>query len=112
MPYIRPQENGYRTDVRNLSFTNADNAGLRIIAEDVLSFSSHHNLLEDFDYGNTKGQQHTIDIVPKNKVWIHIDYKQVGVGGDDSWSKNALDKDKYQIDPGTSNMSFTISPMN
>ena len=81
VPYIRPQENGYRTDVRNLSFTNADNAGLRIMAEDVPSFSSRQNPLEDFDYGNTKGQQHTIDIVTKNKVWIHIDYKQVGLGG-------------------------------
>ncbi|RRQ47990.1 DUF4981 domain-containing protein [Maribacter algicola] len=111
VPYIRPQENGYRTDVRFLSFTNAGNSGLRIEAEDVLSFSSHHNPLEDFDYGNTKGQQHTIDIVPKDKVWLHVDYKQVGVGGDDSWSKNALAKDKYQINPSLTKMSFSMSPM-
>lgn len=111
VPYIRPQENGYRTDVRKLFFTNAENQGLNIKAKDILSFSAHHNPLEDFDYGNTKGQQHTIDIVPQDKVWLHIDYKQVGVGGDDSWSKNALAKEDYQIDPNMCKMSFSMSPV-
>lgn len=111
VPYIRPQENGYRTDVRMVSFTNTKDKSLVIKSKDYFSFSAHHNPLEDFDYGNTKGQQHTIDIMPKNKVWIHIDYKQVGVGGDDSWSKNALANKEYQIDASSCKINFTLSPV-
>ena len=39
VPYIRPQENGYRTDVRSLSFTNQNGKVIKILANNVFSFS-------------------------------------------------------------------------
>lgn len=110
VPYIRPQENGYRTDVRWVSFQKKEGQGIRFIANNSISFSAHKNPLEDFDPGNTKGQRHTIDITPKNNVWLHIDYKQTGVGGDNSWDKRALAHKAYQIDPKNCSFSFTIKP--
>jgi beta-galactosidase len=108
VPYIRPQENGYRTAVRDVCFTNNKARGVKFTSEDLMSFSAHHNPLEDFDPGNTKAQRHTIDINPKDKIWIHIDYKQSGVGGNDSWSKNGLANDEYKIQANKCTYSFTI----
>ncbi|MGJ8734788.1 MAG: glycoside hydrolase family 2 TIM barrel-domain containing protein, partial [Cellulophaga sp.] len=61
-PYIRPQENGYRTDVRWLTFTNKEGIGIRIEGPQLLSFSAHHQYNDDFDAGKEKQQRHTIDI--------------------------------------------------
>ncbi|MFH4969453.1 glycoside hydrolase family 2 TIM barrel-domain containing protein [Gaetbulibacter sp. M240] len=110
VPYIRPQENGYRTDVRWVSFQKKEGQGIRFTANNSISFSAHKNPLEEFDPGNTKGQRHTIDITPKNKVWLHIDYKQTGVGGDNSWDKRALAHKPYRIDAKNCSFSFTINP--
>jgi len=109
VPYIRPQENGYRTEVREVSFTDGSN-GIEVTADQVISFSAHHNPMEDYDPGNKKAQRHTIDIQPKNKVYVHIDYMQTGVGGDNSWSKSALPHKEYRIDPLKCNYRFTMKP--
>lgn len=110
VPYIRPQENGYRTDVRTVQFTNSDNSGIKFEAANLLSFSAHRNPLEDFDPGNTKKQTHSIDIKPKEYIWLHIDSKQTGVGGDDSWSKDGLANPEYRIKEKDYEFSFSIKP--
>lgn len=111
VPYIRPQENGYRTDVRNISLTNKEGKGIEIEADDAISFSALPNPMEDFDPGSVKAQRHSIDIVPKDKVWLHIDFMQAGVGGDDSWSKNGLANKEYRINPNECTFGFTLSPI-
>lgn len=112
VPYIRPQENGYRTDVRELVLANAVNEQISIIADELLSFSAHHFPLEDLDPGNAKTQTHTIDVKPKGKTWLHIDYMQMGVGGDDSWSKNGLANEEYRIKPENCAFGFTLQFVN
>jgi beta-galactosidase len=111
VPYIRPQENGYRTDVRHVSFSNEKGNGITFNADNTISFSAHHNPMEDFDPGNTKAQRHTIDIQPKDKIWLHIDYKQTGIGGDNSWDKNGLANKEYRVKPNQCQFSFTIKPL-
>ena len=84
-PYIRPQENGNKTDVRWLSLTNAEGHGLLVVGDPVLDFSAHHFLPEDFDPGPKKTQRHAIDLERRDLVTLNLDYKQMGVGGDTSW---------------------------
>lgn len=84
-PYIRPQENGYKTDTRWITFTNESGNGIKVTAEDLVSFSAHHQYNDDFDAGEDKRQRHTTDIEKRDLVSINIDYKQMGVGGDTSW---------------------------
>ncbi|GAA4279620.1 glycoside hydrolase family 2 TIM barrel-domain containing protein [Gaetbulibacter aestuarii] len=110
VPYIRPQENGYRTDNRFVTLEDQDHHGVTFDAAGVFSFSVHNNPISDFDPGNTKAQRHSIDIKPKDKIWLSIDYMQRGVGGDDSWSKAALANKEYQIDPEKCAYSFIIKP--
>ena len=93
--YIRPQENGYKTDVRWLSLTNKDGRGLMIEGVQPICFSAINNRTEDLDPGLTKKQQHPTDIKPRNEVYLNIDLKQRGVGGDNSWG--ALPHQPYRL---------------
>jgi beta-galactosidase len=87
-PYIRPQENGYKTDVRWVTLTNSAGEGLQIKGLQPICFSALQNLAEDFDPGLTKKQQHINDVIPRDVISFHIDLKQRGVGGDDSWGRH------------------------
>ncbi len=93
--YIRPQEGGYKTDVRWLSLTNSSGKGLLIEGIQPICFSAINNSTEDLDPGLTKKQQHPTDIKPRNNVFLNVDLKQRGVGGDNSWG--ALPHDQYRL---------------
>jgi beta-galactosidase len=108
-PYIRPQENGNRTDTRWLSLTNSKGNGIIIESSNLFEFSSHHQYNDDFDGGNRKSQTHTYDILKRPIVNLNINYKQMGVGGDDSWGKEP--HDEYKIKPGNLSFNYSISPI-
>ncbi|AHM61610.1 beta-galactosidase/beta-glucuronidase [Flammeovirgaceae bacterium 311] len=40
----------------------------------------------------TKKQQHPTDLKKQNAVSLHVDLKQLGVGGDNSWSALPYDQ--------------------
>lgn len=107
--YLRPQENGYRTDVRTVSFT--DDAGFGITFEghgQAICFNAKHNYDEDFDTGLTKKQMHPIDVDRRNILAVNIDLKQMGVGGDTSWGAKPLDK--YRLLNRRYEYSYLIRP--
>ncbi|MGB2128262.1 MAG: glycoside hydrolase family 2 TIM barrel-domain containing protein [Flavicella sp.] len=106
--YIRPQENGYRTDVRYASLVSEEGKGIEIRGKFPFSFSALHNPISDFDAGNVKGQTHSIDIKHRDKVYLNIDYKQVGVGGDNTWSMSGLAHKEYQLNPNKCSFEFDI----
>ncbi|MBJ6367486.1 glycoside hydrolase family 2 TIM barrel-domain containing protein [Snuella sedimenti] len=108
-PYIRPQENGNRTDVRWVSFTNGEGHGIEVLGVDLFNFSAHHQYNDDFDAGESKQQRHTTDIKKRDLVNINIDYKQMGVGGDNSWGHMA--HKEYQIQPRDLIYSYIIKPL-
>ncbi len=107
--YIRPQENGYRTDTRWVSFTDSSGVGLKFSGMPLLSFSAHHQLNGDFDPGLKKAQRHYTDIKKRDLVNINIDYKQMGLGGDDSWG--AKTHKQYTLPPRDYQFSFVIQPV-
>ncbi|WP_170179800.1 glycoside hydrolase family 2 TIM barrel-domain containing protein [Flavivirga rizhaonensis] len=109
-PYARPQENGYKTQVRWVTFQNKAGKGLKFSALDnTLSFGAHHQYNDDFDEGEKKINRHTTDIVERDIVNINIDYKQMGVGGDTSWGTHP--HDQYKIFPTDKlQYSFVVSP--
>jgi beta-galactosidase len=93
--YIRPQENGYKTDVRWLRLVNSQGKGIEVEGLQPICFSALNNLAEDFDPGLTKKQQHPTDVKVRDEVYLNIDLKQRGVGGDNSWGK--LPHDPYRL---------------
>ncbi|TLP80290.1 glycoside hydrolase family 2 TIM barrel-domain containing protein [Maribacter sp. ACAM166] len=108
--YIRPQENGNRTDIRTVTFANSAGNGIKISAPQLFGFSAHHQLNSDFDEGEQKRQQHTFDIPKRDLININIDHSQMGVGGDNSWG--LLPHEEYQIKPKNLSFQYVISPIN
>jgi beta-galactosidase len=109
-PYIRPQENGYRTDTRWLVLVDNSNNGIRLSAVGkTFSFSALNYTVEDFDEGDKKRNRHTTDLVARDFVNVNIDMAQMGVGGDNSWGAKPLSK--YQIKPKDYSFSYILSPV-
>src|SRR5690606_10440157 len=108
--YIRPQENGYKTDVRWLSLTDGKGKGIHIEGLQPLGFSALNNRTEDFDPGLTKKQQHPTDIKPRQNVFLNVDLKQRGVGGDNSWG--ALPHQPYRLLEKQYSYSYIIRLLN
>ncbi|MFC6859555.1 glycoside hydrolase family 2 TIM barrel-domain containing protein [Zunongwangia atlantica] len=109
VPYIRPQENGYRTDNRWVKLTDNEGNGIKFSGMPLVSFSALRNPTSDFDPGMRKAQKHTIDIKPKDEIYLNIDYKQMGVGGDNSWGARTWEK--YQLKPKNYSYTYFIEPI-
>ncbi len=108
--YIRPQENGLRSDVREITFFNTEGNGIRLsYLGDYFSFSAHHQLNSDFDEGDKKINRHDYDIPKRNLVNVNIDHLHMGLGGDTSWG--TLPHEDYRIDPGSYTFSYVIEPV-
>ena len=117
--YLRPQENGNKTDVRWMTITNEAGNGLLFVGQPLLSVSAHHNIMEDFESPErTDGRQeegvkpvnrHIDDVKPRDLTSINIDYKQMGVGGDNSWG--AWTHDEYRLTEKSYRYSFRMRPV-
>jgi len=108
-PYIRPQENGYKTDTRWLALQDSTGKGLMIIGEPLVSFSALNFTIEDLDQGSKKNYKHTNDLKPNDFISLNVDYKQTGVGGDDSWGARA--HSQYTLHYREYEYSYIIRPL-
>jgi len=88
--YIRPQENGNRTDVRWLTLTNKAGSGLLAVGMPLLNISAWPYTMSDLEEA-----VHTIDLPSRDTITVNLDYKQRGVGGDNSWG--ALPHPQYRL---------------
>jgi beta-galactosidase len=107
--YIRPQESGYKTDMRWLKLTNSEGFGVSVEGLQPLSFSAMPQLTEDFDEGNSKKNRHTTDIIKRPFVTLHVDLAQRGVGGDTSWG--AETHEEYRLKAKKYTYGFVIRPI-
>ncbi|MFD1257830.1 glycoside hydrolase family 2 TIM barrel-domain containing protein [Mucilaginibacter terrae] len=102
-PYISPQENGNKTDVRWVSFTNKHGIGMMVKGDSLINVSAHHYQQEDLEKAS-----HTNEVPVKNLVELHVDLQQMGVGGDTSWGAYA--HDQYRLLQSAYNYGFKITP--
>jgi len=106
-PYVYPQENGNRTDVRWMQLADAKNGkGLIVAADSLLSMSAwpyteeeivrakHWHLLKDAGY-----------------LTLNIDLIQMGIGGNDSWTDVSAPLEKYQIPSKPYQYTFYMLPV-
>ena len=107
--YVRPQENGYKTDVSWVELRNENGVGIRITGNKQFGFSTLHNPIEDFDMENMDDYRHTNDIVKKDGVFVCTDLKMMGVAGDNSWG--ARPYPQYSVPAKNYEFSFTIEPI-
>lgn len=118
VPYIRPQENGYKTDTRWLTLTDDSGNGILITGDPVISFAALNYLHSDFESpGKLAGYRrdaksantHTSDLSPRDLVKLNIDLGQMGVGGDNSWG--AMPHPQYRFLEQRYSYTFRIRPV-
>lgn len=118
VPYIRPQENGYKTDTRWLTLTNDNGTGILVSGNPLFCFAVLNNIHDDFESPGKLSQYrkdaksantHTVDVKPRDLVNLNIDLGQMGVGGDDSWG--AMIHPQYRLLDMKYEYSFRIRPV-
>jgi beta-galactosidase len=90
--YVRPQENGNRTDVRWIEFAGAG-GGLRIKSEGK-PFAVSAWPYSAADLGEAK---HDYELPRRQVITVNVDGWQMGVGGDNSWGLPV--HEEYRIPP-------------
>lgn len=75
-PYITPQENGNRSEVRWVTFTREDGEfGLLIEGDDVLNFSASY-----YEDGDIEKAGHLYQLNKQDYIIVNIDHRQAGLG--------------------------------
>nr|WP_315251104.1 glycoside hydrolase family 2 TIM barrel-domain containing protein [uncultured Flavobacterium sp.] len=108
VPYTRPQENGYKTDVRWFKLSATNGNGLEINGLQPLCMSTLNNYPSDFDSGLTKKNMHISDITPRKEVVVCVDLAQRGLGGDNSWG--LYPHEQYLLKQNEYSYGFVIKP--
>ena len=73
--YMRPQENGNRTDVSWLALTSRRGVGLLGQGDPTLNFSAHWFAPEDIEKA-----RHPHELIGRDELFLHLDYRQNGLG--------------------------------
>jgi len=101
--YSRPQENGNKTDVRWVSLTNDQGVGLLAAGMPFLSVSARHYTTDDM-----QGVRHTYQMTRRDYVTVNLDYRQMGVGGDNSWGLPV--HEEYTLPPRHYSYTYRLRP--
>ncbi len=104
-PYIYPQENANRTGVRWMALLNAENEGLVVSGDPLLSMSAWANSQEEIEKAT-----HTNELKQEENNTLNIDLVQMGVGGNDSWSENSAPLPQYQVKSSAMCYTFWLKP--
>ncbi|MFD9188360.1 glycoside hydrolase family 2 TIM barrel-domain containing protein [Streptomyces phaeochromogenes] len=95
-PYVRPQENGARADVRW-----AEVGDLRIDGDPEFWFTARQWTTEQLD-----AARHLTDLTPGDTVWVNLDHAQQGIGSQ-SCGPGVLPRYQLRVQPAE--FSFVFS---
>ena len=107
--YIRPQENGSKTDIRWWKQMNKGGNGLMFISEAPFTASALHYSIESLDDGTKKEQRHSEFVQPVDYTNLCIDKIQMGLGCVNTWG--AVPLEKYRIPYADYEFSFIMKPI-
>ena len=103
VPYVHPQENGNKEDVRWLELTDASGSGVKISAEEnPFSFSALH-----FTVNDLASARHSYELKPRPEIILSLDAKQSGLGNS-SCGPGVLEK--YSVLPKNYRLHLWFSP--
>ena len=103
VPYVYPQENGNRTDVRWICLTNDDGFGFIVRGEELLNASASYYNAHDLTIA-----KHNHELIKNEYITLNIDHKMAGVG---NGSLRAETLQEYRIFPERTRYSFSLNPI-
>jgi beta-galactosidase len=102
-PYVRPQENGARADVRWAELRREDGTGLRIDGEPPFWFTARPWSTQALDAAG-----HTHELKRSPAVWLHLDHALHGVGSA-ACGPDVLPP--YRLTAAPAAFTFTFEPL-
>lgn len=97
-PYSRPQDNGYKTGVRWVEFTDASGRGVKFSSPEQMFMQALHYDMETLDNArHVAGERRrNAPLERRDEVCLNLDIRQTGLGGA---SCGPATMDKYRFDP-------------
>jgi beta-galactosidase len=102
VPYIVPEENGNKTEVRWVALTDPQGIGLLAVGSPFLEVSAHH-----FTTQNLTEAKHTFELQRRPEIILNLDYAQSGLG---SASCGPGRLEKYQLKALETHFSLRLRP--
>ena len=100
VPYIVPEENGNKTEVRWVALTNDKGVGL--LAAGASEVSAHHYTTQDLTEAT-----HTYELQRRDDITLNLDYAQSGLG---SASCGPGRRPEYQLKPVETRYRVRLRP--
>ena len=106
VPYVKSSETGNRTGVRWICLTDANGDGLLAVSgKDPLEASALHYTALDLDR-----RVHPYELNPMEDTVLRLNAVQIGVGGDNSWSR-IVPHEQYLPCDETYSFGFILAPL-
>lgn len=102
VPYIKPQENGAKTEVRWAALTNIYGTGLLACGMPFMETSAHEFSAEEISRVN-----HHHELVPSGHTFFNIDHRQAGLGSN---SCGPAPLQKYLLMPEETEFTVRLRP--
>ena len=104
-PYPMPQENGNRCDVRWMHLGTSQGNGFMVVADSLLSVSAWPYTQNDIQEAT-----HFHKLKDAGYLTLNIDLKQMGLGGNNTWSEVGRPAPQYCIPAKDYSYEFYLSP--
>ena len=101
--YVRPQENGNKTDVRWMALTDREGNGLIAVGMPTIDISAWPFAMDDLEKA-----KHIHELPRRQFITVNLDYRQMGVGGDNSWG--ARTHPEYTLPAKPYHYRFRLTP--
>jgi beta-galactosidase len=100
--YVKPGESGHRHDARWLALWAPDGTGLLVVGQPRLGFNALPHTTDDL-----MSARYPHQLPQRDFATLNLDWRQQGVGGDDSWG--AWPHEPYLIPVAPHHLAFTIA---
>jgi beta-galactosidase len=102
-PYVRPQENGNRSDTRWAIFTDGAGHGLRVEGEEPFHFAARRWTDRQLD-----AARHPTDLVPGPVIHLHTDHAVQGLG---TAAVGPGVLPQYRLELAPADFAFILTPL-
>ena len=102
--YVEPGETGNKVEVRWMTLTNQQGAGLLAVGEPLMSVNALHHTTDDLQIA-----KHPYQLPKRDITVVNLDWMSQGVGGDNSWG--AWPHKPYLIPAESKGYSFRLIPI-
>ena len=109
VPYVRPQDNGYKCGVVWAAFTDAAGDGVLVKGSEPLFVQALHYSCEDLEFARHRDKQERIWNMkpPRREVCLNLDLRQLGLGGA---SCGPRPEDQYIFPIQSESWTMTFAP--